>query len=435
MAKKIPPKKPSRPKVRDEAPLQGLWFPFLVDAGGDALSGRRAPVLLWEDGAFTSIELPADTSGRSPIQRGLLDAALGLTLPGLVCGHVEPIEALFAGYPRKAGSRAGEDSLTREEISAAAALCAVDAALAGVTTVYALHRAPFFNGVLDVYADAFRVTGIRLVAAVDVDERSAGLDGARAAMRENVRFGKLCAERDDGMSAAMAGLSHPDALPTLLTEMVGEARRAELPFHHVLHEPADSRRRLAEKGAFRSGSVAVVAAALDEEERALLRDLEVFPVVTARAEAARGSVPPPLRGLARRLVYGGLEGSADVLAERDAFAASNAALAESERIAAWRPIANGWDLAASTLDRGFGRFTPGAPADLVVFDPSLPGDFLPISLDAHIARASARHVRHVVVAGKIVVRDGKLTGVDEGSVRTQARSAAASAWRRAGKKA
>ena len=427
-AKKTPKKKVELPD------LQGLWFPFLVDGEGDKLSGRRAPALLWEKGEFTAIEFPGDSSGRTPLERGLLDGALALTLPGLVCGHVEPIEALFAGYPRKPGSHAGEDALTRDEISAAAGLCAAEAALAGVTTVYAMHRAPFFNGVLDVYADAFRVTGVRLVIGVDVDEETAGIEGARAAMRENIRFATLCAERDDGMSAAMAGVSHPDSLPTLLTEMVGEARRAELSFHLTLLDPAASRRRLAEKGALRSGSVAVVAAALDEEERALIRDLEVFPVTAARGDIARGAGPGLLRGFARRLVYGGVEGNADVLAERDAFAAASTGLPEAERIAAWRPIVNGWDLAAATLDRGFGRFSPGAPADLVVLDARLPGDLTSVSLASHLARVSARDVRHVVVAGKTVVKDGELVNVDESSIRTQALSAASSAWRRAGKK-
>lgn len=422
-----------RPKREAWPRLSGLWYPYLAEAGGDVPSGRRVPVLLWERGVFTSVELPPDTTGRSPLERGLLDAAIGLAFPGLVCGHVEPVEALFAGFPR-AGAEA-PSTLTREDVSAAASLCAADAALSGVTTVYVLHRAPFFEGVLDVYADAFRAVGVRLVAAADVDERASGSDGARAAMRENVRFSNRCAERDDGMSAAMAGLSRPDALPTLLSEMVSEARRAELSFHLVLRDPAESRRRLAEKGVLRPGSVAVVSATLDEEERALLRDLEVFPVATARADVARGSVPPPLRGLARHLVYGGLDGSADVLAERDAFAAASAALPEAERIASWRPFANGWNLAAATLDLNFGRWSPGAPADLVVFDAAIPGDFTAASLGAHLARTSARQVRHVVVAGRTVVKDGQLTNVDEGTIRTEARSAASAAWRRAGKQA
>lgn len=426
-AKRPKPAKKSRgASGRTSGSLQedgrGLRSPFLLDAGGDFVTGRRVPALLWERGVLTSVELS---------EGGLLDAAGGLTVPGLVCGHVDPVEALFAGFPGPHDA----SILGRDDVHAAAALCAANAALAGVTTVYVLHRAPLFPGVLDVIADAFRVAGVRAVVSAEIDESAAGGEGARAALQENVRFAALCAERADGMAGAMSGLTHPDGLPVLLGEAVRETRRAEIPFHLVLRGPPESRRRLAEKGALRSGSVAVVAATLDDEERALLRDLEVFPVVTARADIARGSVPPPLRGLARHLVYGGFDGAADVLAERDAFAAACAGLPEAERIAPWRPLANGWSLAASTFDLSFGRWSPGAPADLVVFDAAIPGELTPASVPVHLARIAARNVRHVVIAGRTVVEDGELVRADEHAIRTEAFEAASAAWRRAGRRA
>jgi cytosine/adenosine deaminase-related metal-dependent hydrolase len=269
--------------------------------------------------------------------------------------------------------------------------------------------------------------GVRLVAAVDADEKNHDTSIAKAAIAENVRFAQKCAAKDDGMAAAMMGLSAPDALPTLLGEAVSAARKAEMGFHLVLSGSPESRRHIAEKAALRPGSVAVLAAALDDEERALLRDLQVMAVTTPRDDAARGMAPPPARGLARNLVLGGL----DVLGERDAFVIARGPALRDEKIALWRLLSNGWDLAAGTLDRTFGRWNEGAPADLVVIDEPVAAPLTPATLPAHVVGARAKHVRHVVVNGKTIVRDGKLVTVDLRSVRSDAGTAAASAWARA----
>lgn len=421
------------------AKLAGLWSPFVVEAGADTPAGRRMEALLWDGGSLSGDTLPADASGKTPLERGLLDATNGFTLPGLVCAHVEPVLSLFAGFPSKKDESAADrawrigEALERDDVGAAALACAADAALAGVTTVYALHRAPVYEGVLDTIADAFRAVGVRVVAAVAADEAHGGAGAARAATRENVRFASACAERADGMAAAMAGIADSRAIPTTLLETVGDARRAELSCHVVLTDPPDARRSLAEKAALRPGSVAVIAAPLDDEERALLRDLEVVPATTPRADTARGVPPPSLRGLSRRAVFGGRDGIADVLAERDAYLARAATQPESDRIPWWRGLSNGWDLAATTFDLPFGRFVEGSPADLAVFDAAAPGEVTPASLPAHVELLGARHVRHVVVAGRVLVREGELVSASNDA--SDRRKAASAAWRRVGKKA
>ena len=63
---------------------------------------------------------------------------------------------------------------------------------------------------------------------------------------------------------------------------------------------------------------------------------------------------------------------------------------------------------------------PGAPADLVVVDgEALAGDVADGACDEIaliVARASARHVRRVLVAGRVIVDDGRAVGVDEAAV-------------------
>ncbi len=64
----------------------------------------------------------------------------------------------------------------------------------------------------------------------------------------------------------------------------------------------------------------------------------------------------------------------------------------------------------------YGRIVPGARADLVVLDyAGMRSDFLVSDedeLDVILTRATSRHVRNLLVAGREVVRDGILTGLD-----------------------
>lgn len=82
---------------------------------------------------------------------------------------------------------------------------------------------------------------------------------------------------------------------------------------------------------------------------------------------------------------------------------------------------------------GYGIIAPGAPGDILVLDyDAMAYDVVEGMLDpleVVLTRASARHVRSLYVAGREVVRDGKVLGVDlsaiEREVIAQARANAA----------
>ena len=85
---------------------------------------------------------------------------------------------------------------------------------------------------------------------------------------------------------------------------------------------------------------------------------------------------------------------------------------------------------AVTGQENYGRIVPGAPADLLVLDyDQLSYDLIEDVIDpleVVLTRASARHVKSLYVAGREIVRDGKVAGVDlpaiEREVIAQARS-------------
>ncbi len=88
---------------------------------------------------------------------------------------------------------------------------------------------------------------------------------------------------------------------------------------------------------------------------------------------------------------------------------------------------------AVTGRSGYGAVVPGAPADLLVLDfAELSYDLIEDVIDpleVVLTRACARHVKSLYVAGREIVRNGKVTGVDlpaiEREVIAQARTNAA----------
>jgi len=84
-------------------------------------------------------------------------------------------------------------------------------------------------------------------------------------------------------------------------------------------------------------------------------------------------------------------------------------------------FANG-RLSVTNVDDG-GAVCAGAPADLLVLDwAAIDEDCLREDIDALqlvLTRASARHIRELIVGGRTVVRDGALTGVDAEGARAE----------------
>ena len=81
-----------------------------------------------------------------------------------------------------------------------------------------------------------------------------------------------------------------------------------------------------------------------------------------------------------------------------------------------------------TGEGGFGTVAAGAPADLLLLDyDAMAGDMIPGALDEAdvvLARAMQFYVRHLVVAGRTVVKDGRLTRLDLGAAQQELTDAA-----------
>jgi cytosine/adenosine deaminase-related metal-dependent hydrolase len=101
--------------------------------------------------------------------------------------------------------------------------------------------------------------------------------------------------------------------------------------------------------------------------------------------------------------------------------------------AALEMLAGGHRLARAISSVPFGTLEQDAPADLVVLDYRPPTPLTAANLAGHLLFGLDRsHVRSTMVAGRFVLRDRRLTTVDEASVFARARRAAATLWTRMG---
>jgi cytosine/adenosine deaminase-related metal-dependent hydrolase len=78
-----------------------------------------------------------------------------------------------------------------------------------------------------------------------------------------------------------------------------------------------------------------------------------------------------------------------------------------------------------------GRVEAGAPADLVVLDYQPPTPLEAEGLAGHwMLGLSSRHVRDIVVGGEVVVRNRRLTKVDQDELAAKAAAEASRLWER-----
>jgi cytosine/adenosine deaminase-related metal-dependent hydrolase len=95
-------------------------------------------------------------------------------------------------------------------------------------------------------------------------------------------------------------------------------------------------------------------------------------------------------------------------------------------------LSRGAELAGRLFgEPGLGTIAPGAPADVVVLDYTPPAPLEGDNLAGHwVFGMSARNVRDVVVAGEVVVRDRRLTRLDQDELAAKAAVDAKRMWER-----
>ncbi len=454
-----------------EAPMRTLLRGGTVVAALYPPEVTPADVLV-EDGRIAAV---GPEAARSLAGTEVIDCRGCHVIPGNVCGHTHAYSALARGMPyslepprdfveilRRVWWRL-DRALDEESIRASATVAAMEALLAGTTTLVDHHASPLaIDGSLDIIAEAFERLGIRSILAYETTDRD-GAGCAQAGLDENRRFLARVATTQPplirGLVGAHASFTLSDETLAGCTDL---ARASGRGLHiHVAEDAADQRvseelhgvpvlERLERAGGLDPTPLLAHGVHLGRAEAALFRATGATLVHNARSNMNNAVGRTPLAILGPRVALGTDGIGADMfeesrvghlrhLEERSATTGEDHGLLHDPgnagaTDATW-PLAR---LAAGTrlvgeafAEPSFGLISPGAPADLVVLDYPAPTPLTSETLAGHWTFGlSARAVRDVIVAGRTVVRERRLANVDQDALAAEARQAARRLWDR-----
>lgn len=373
-----------------------------------------------------------------------------LVMPGLCVGHTHLYSALACGMPGPRKTPADfkemleevwwrlDRALDHEAVRLSALVGGTAALKAGVTCLVDHHASPSaIDGSLEIIDGALGGLGLRRILCYEVTdrggeaERDAGLEAHRALL-----------ERGPTPESAVLVGGHANftLCDASIEKMVELAKAHDVGIHlHLAEAEGDARHtgealvpRLQRLGALLPGSLFAHCVHLNNEEIRVLQDAGCWVSHQPRSNMKNGVGYAAIEHFNEQTLLGtdGIGG--------DLFAELQSAWWKAQDAGKdWGPdrflklLAANNRFAASKLGLSCVDLQPGSPADLVVLDrppgPALSGTSL---AGAFLFNWSSAMVRHVMVAGKLRVKDRRVLAVDEKVLDLQAQAAANKVWQR-----
>lgn len=395
-----------------------------------------------------------------------LDAGGQLLMPGNICAHTHFYGAFargmaIPGAPAKDFPEILHKlwwpldlALDEEAVRYSALVCLVDAIRHGTTTLVDHHASPnAIAGSLDVIAEAVGEAGVRASLCYEVTDRN-GLEGARAGIRENVRFSErvLAGDNGGGLLSATFGLHASLTLSEQTLEFCREAAPAGSGFHiHVAEHEVDEYDSLAKAGTRvvdrlqRHGmlgpqTIAVHAVHVDAREIQLLAESGTWVTHQPRSNMNNGVGIGPVEAMLRAgvKVCLGNDGFSNAMWEewKTAYLVHKLWNRDPRRMGGETvvrmAVENNAQLAQMLFPgQRIGRLEVGAAADLILveyhpFTPLTTGN-----LPWHILFGFQESmVTATMVAGKLLMYQRKLQTLDEAAISARARELARGVWQR-----
>ncbi len=436
-------------RIDQNAPVQ---VPQLALCGGTVIASLD-PVRVVTADVLIAGDRIAEV-GQAPPGVPRRDCSRTLVLPGNVCAHHHLYSALARGMPYRLEPPANflqilqriwwrlDRALDEPSVRLSALIGGLEALHAGTTTVIDHHASPnFIDGSLDVIADALAELGLRSVLCYEVSDRD-GPARATAGVAENARFLAGRRRLTRGMMGAHASFTLSD---DTLAACAQAAAAAGCGIHiHVAEDRADQDDSVARYGTRvveRLGAAGVLTADALLAHCVHVTDFEVADITACGATVAHNPRSnmnnrvgySPLARFGQQVALGtdGIGGDMITESQLAYFRATEAGAATAP---AWplERLAEGARLAGRIFgEPGLGSIATGAPADLTVLSYDPPAPLSAASLPGHwVFGVAAGRVRDVVVAGELIIADGKSTRVDEAKIAEAAAREAARLWAR-----
>jgi putative selenium metabolism protein SsnA len=424
--------------------------------GGTVVRSLRPPVVETGDLAIQDGRVAPGQAVPAGSER--LDCSGCLIIPGNVCAHTHLYSALARGMPyRLAPPRTFREILQRvwwrldraldpTTIRASAMAGAMEALLAGTTTLIDHHASPAaVDGSLDVVANALAELGVRSVLCYETSDRD-GPDVARRGLAENARFLASVTAGNHRLARGMVGAHASFTLSEETLAACAElARDRAVGLHvHVAEDASDERdaearfgvrvaARLAAAGAIDRRSLLAHGVHLDAAEVEIVRAAGATVAHNARSNMNNAVGRAPLAALGDRVALG-TDGLGADMFEESRVAYFRRREDDVETGMAWPldRLGEGARVAGEAFGEPLlGRLEPGAPADVVVLRYPAVTPVDASTLAAHwLFGIGSGSVRDVIVAGELVVRDGRPVRVDSEALAAEARDGAIRLWGR-----
>ena len=388
-----------------------------------------------------------------------LDADGGVIMPGLINMH-NHIYSAFArglsirGYDPKDFNDILEGMwwkidrrLTRENNRLSSLAVFADCIKNGVTTVFD-HHASYFEipGSLDDIAEGATKLGVRASLCYEVSDRD-GEQKRVQSILENERFILRTQKDTSDMLKGMMGL-HASFTVSDKTLSECNERRHGAGFHvHCAEGPADVKACLAEhgkriihrfydNGVLGDRTLAIHCVHINRAEMQLLRDTDTAVVHNPESNMGNAVGCGPVLHMMREGVTVGLGTDGYTNDMIESYKVGNIIHKHHlcDPTVAWGEIPamlfeNNRAIAARYFDHPIGILKEGAYADVIVtdYDPLTPMDGG--NVNGHILFGmNGRSVTTTVCNGKVLMKDRRLTGIDEKALMAECRQSAAALW-------
>jgi len=376
-------------------------------------------------------------------------------LPGLVNAHTHLYSSLARGMPWPQDAPKNfleilqkiwwklDRALDEESIYYSALIGAIEAVKAGTTTLIDHHASPnHISGSLKIIRDALEQIGVRGVLCYEVTDRN-GENGCDAGLHENQNFLENHVNfKFRGLVGAHASFTLSDHSLRASAEL---ARQYNCGVHiHLAEDFCDAEitrgdygrsdivKRLAEMGALSEKSILAHGIYLSAADLKTIKQQRCWLMHNARSNMNNSVGYAPVQNFGERVSLGTDGFPADMFEEsRLAFFKGRDARNGLGSIDYLKFLNGGHQLCSELFGATFGKIEPDAVADLIFLDYPAPTPLTSENLASHfLFGMKAEHVTDVMIAGKFVLRQKKLPGIEVENIYQKSRDIAAKLWKR-----
>ena len=340
--------------------------------------------------------------------------------------------------------------LTLEQTKLSAYATYIDSIKNGVTTVFD-HHASFghITGSLNAIEEAAKDLGVRTCLCYEISDRD-GMEKSRESVMENVNFIKHALADDSDMIAGMMGMHAQFTISDETMELAAANKPDEVGYHiHVAEGIEDLHHclkhygkrivdRLMDFNILGEKTLLGHCIYINPHEMDLIKDTNTMVVHNPESNMGNACGCPPTMELVHRGILTGLGTDGYTHDMMESFKVAN--ILHKHHLcdpnAAWGEVPkmlfeNNAKIAGRYFDQKLGVLEEGAAADVIIvnYNPLTPMN--ENNINGHLVFGVTGHdVVTTVANGKVLMKDRRLTEIDEAKVMADCRQAAAELGKR-----